>query len=211
MIETYRWPGGEEALLRHGPASSVTLVILPALFEEANRMRRLTVSVMRHLASGGIGTILPDLPGTGESLLDLDQVTLDDWIDAVSVLATEAGGSIAFRGGALLDERFERRWRFAPDSGERLLRDMVRATAWSQAQTVTDIDERARMQPIRLAGNVLHPAMYNALRTRVSVDNARIAPFEGARLWRAAEPGDDPALAQLLANDIASWVTACDG
>src|ERR1700712_5512911 len=96
-------------LLRHGSGSAVPGLVLPALFEEANRMRRFTVSVMRALAQRGIGTILPDLPGTGESLTALTDVSLDDWRDAVRMLASEirvhqgVSLTVAIRGGAILD------------------------------------------------------------------------------------------------------------
>jgi hypothetical protein len=43
------------------------LLIVPALFDEGNRMRRLTVEVMRRLAASGIASVLPDLPGLQES------------------------------------------------------------------------------------------------------------------------------------------------
>ena len=33
----------------------------------------------------------------------------------------------------------------------------------------------------------------------------------GTPLWRRAEPGNDPALAVLLADDIADWIARCAG
>ncbi|MCI1143823.1 hypothetical protein MOP88_18565 [Sphingomonas sp. WKB10] len=33
---------------------------------------------------------------------------------------------------------------------------------------------------------------------------------DAAPLWRRAEPGDNPALAELLADDIAAWIAACE-
>ncbi|MGN6818136.1 MAG: hypothetical protein ACTHJR_05645, partial [Sphingomonas sp.] len=32
---------------------------------------------------------------------------------------------------------------------------------------------------------------------------------EGAPLWRQSEPGDNPALAELIADDIAEWIARC--
>ena len=52
-----------------GPASGPTIMILPSLFEEANRMRRILVEVMRGLVASGLASALPDLPGTNESLV----------------------------------------------------------------------------------------------------------------------------------------------
>jgi hypothetical protein len=209
MIERYTWRGGSEYLLRHGAGSSITFLVLPALFEEANRMRRFTVSVMRNLADQGIGTILPDLPGTGESESALADVSLQDWRDAVSALAANMMGSIAIRGGCLLDETLTNRWRLAPDNGERLLRDMTRATAFSEGISASQIDARARTTPTRLAGNLISPALYTALHNAVPVDGAHVTTVEGPKLWRAAEPGDDPSFARVIADDIAAWTKTC--
>ena len=209
MIETYSWRGGTEFALRCGVGSPVTLLILPALFEEANRMRRLTVSMMRALANEGIGTILPDLPGTGESPASLTQISLDDWHAAASSLATQVSGSVAIRAGALLDGPFAARWRLAPETGARILRDLVRATAFAQGVAADDIDARVRHEPTRLAGTLVGPALYEALAQAVPADVAHVTAVEGPKLWRAAEPGDDPAFARALAQDIALWVKTC--
>ena len=209
MSETYRWRGGTEHVLRHGAGTPVTLLVLPALFEEANRMRRFTVSVMRHLAAQNIGTILPDLPGTGESNIPLCDVKLSDWHEAISTLSAKVTGSVAIRGGALLDSTMKNRWRLAPESGERLLRDMTRATALSAGVPASEIDRQARTMPTRLAGNVINPALYFVLHGAMPVDGAHITTVEGPKLWRAAEPGDDPIFAQLIADDIVVWTKTC--
>ena len=209
MNEIYRWRGGSERLLRHGVGSPTTLLILPALFEEANRMRRFTVSVMRNLADRGIGTILPDLPGAGESEQSFADVTMDDWRAAVSSLTDDIFGSVAIRGGCLMDGTIAHRWRLAPENGERLLRDMVRATAFSMGVSASEIDEQARSAPTRLAGNLLSPALYSALHDAIPVDSAYVTNVEGKKLWRAAEPGDDPEFARLIADDISAWAKSC--
>lgn len=210
MSETYRWRSGTEMLLRHGAGSPITLLVLPALFEEANRMRRFTVSVMRLLAEQQIGTILPDFPGTGESATRLSDVTLRDWHDAVSALSSGISGSIAIRGGALLDGTLKNRWQLAPESGERLLRDMTRATALSESVSASELNKRARTAPTRLAGNIISPALYTALTAAKIAEGAHITSVEGPKLWRAAEPSDDPEFAHLVADEITSWVETCD-
>ena len=209
MKDTYRWRGGTEMLLRQGTGSSITLLVLPALFEEANRMRRFTVTVMRALAERGIGTILPDLPGTGESEVSLSSVTYQDWHNAVSAFAPAVFGSIAFRGGALLDDVFDNRWRLAPETGERILRDMVRATAFSEGKSATDLDQQAQSTTTRLAGNLIGPALYTALSKVVPIDGSQEAVVEGLKLWRAAEPGDDQDFAQQVADNITAWIKTC--
>jgi hypothetical protein len=209
MTETYCWRGGTEMLLRHGAGLPITLLVLPALFEEGNRMRRFTVSVMRTLAARGIGTILPDLPGTGESITDLAAVALQDWHDAVSELVGACSGSIAIRGGALLDAGVPHRWRLAPETGERLLRDMTRATAFSEGVPVSTIDILARAAPTRLAGNLINPELYKSLHEAAPIGGAYVTSVEGQKLWRAAEPGDDPEFVGRVAQDIIGWATAC--
>jgi hypothetical protein len=209
MIETYRWRGGTEMLLRHGAGLPITVLILPALFEEANRMRRFTISVMRNLAQSGISSILPDLPGTGESQIGICDIVLEDWHDAVSALIPGILGSVAIRGGALLDGPIKNRWRLSPESGERLLRDMVRATAFSESIAVNELDQRARIRPQRLAGNLISPGLYTALHDAVPDEGAHVTAIDGPKLWRAAEPGDDPEFASAIANDIAAWIKTC--
>jgi hypothetical protein len=209
MSETYRWRGGTEHMLRHGAGSPVTLLVLPALFEEANRMRRFTVSIMRQLAVQNIGTILPDLPGTGESEMPLSNVNLLDWHEAIAMLSSNALGSVAIRGGALLDGASNNRWRLAPETGERLLRDLTRATALSVGVPASEIDRQARKTPTRLAGNMIDPALYRALHDAALVDGAHTTTVEGPKLWRTAEPGDDPVYAKLVADDIALWTRTC--
>jgi hypothetical protein len=218
-------------LLRHGEGLPVTVLVLPALFEEANRMRRFTVSVMRALAVRGIGSVLPDLPGTGESLTPLANVSLDDWRDAVGALADAIRGAgrgetgrcltLAIRGGAILDGPADFGWRLAPETGERVLRDLVRATALSSGVSATEIDRRARAEATALAGQVISPALYNELLTaplqaanrhtaRLTEDvGLRDSSLLGTRLWRNAEPGDDPDFVATASAAIADWTTQC--
>lgn len=209
MNELYRWRGGCENVLRHGARSPVTLLVLPALFDEANRMRRFTVSVMRLLAASNIGSLLPDLPGTGESETALCDTTVGAWHDAVSAFSGQVFGSIAFRGGALLDGDFNYRWQLAPETGERLIRDLVRATALSSGAAVSDLDSQARSRPTRLAGHLVSPAMYRTLHEATVVRGAHISTAVGPKLWRAPEPTEDATFAQLVADEIATWVKSC--
>ncbi|WP_293881141.1 hypothetical protein [Sphingomonas sp.] len=214
-------------LLRHGIGLPLTVLVLPALFEEANRMRRFTVSLMRALAMRGIGSILPDLPGTGESLRPLSEVSLDDWREVVSTLASNLRQdqgqclTVAIRGGAILDTTADHGWRLVPETGERVLRDMVRATALSSTTTATEIDRRARVEPTLLAGQTLSPALYCQLaaatlsssgrRTARPVEDigTRDEALVGTRLWRNAEPGDDPEFVLACVNSIENWSATC--
>ena len=53
--------------------------MLPAWFDEGNKLRHFTVEVMRRLDGAGIDSFLPDLPGCNESLAPLEQQTLESW------------------------------------------------------------------------------------------------------------------------------------
>jgi hypothetical protein len=214
-------------LLRHGAGSPLILLILPALFEEANRMRRFTVSAMRGLAERGIGTVLPDLPGTGESLVPLADVSFEDWQDAtasvIDLVRAECGQclTVAIRGGALLDGPADHGWRLAPETGERILRDLIRATAVSANVSATEIDRRARAEATALAGQVLSVEMYTELSAaalskanrhtvRLTEDiGLRDGSLSGTRLWRTAEPGEDPAFVAATVAAISDWSARC--
>lgn len=201
---------GREAVLSFGEDLPVTIAVLPALFEEANRMRRFTVSVMRSLADKDVGTALHDFPGTGESETALRDVSFADWQRFATELAELYPASIAFRGGCLLDAPFKHRWQLAPESGERLLRDMIRATAFSAGVTAAELDAQASAEAIRLAGNMFNPRLYAGLQAATPAPDASASAIEGPKLWRFAEPGDDPAYAAAIAGEIADWVKSCD-
>lgn len=206
MIDHYDWPGGREAMLRFGPADGPVVVVAMPLFEEANRTRAFVVTVLRALAARGIGSALPDLPGTGESLVPTSEATLADMREAFA--AVPGGYTLALRSGALLDagER-EGRWHLAPQTGAELLRELERIR---QAGSGEDF-----------GGNIVSAALLAELataepapaRTVRLADDPREADLKlpGAPQWRRAEPGNDPTLAALLADDIAAWVRQCEG
>ena len=123
-----------EHQLRIDPAGAprATILIVPPLFDEANRMRRTLALAMRALAAEGFAAILPDLPGQNESLVALADVDLECWQDALAAVAKNIDGPIivaSVRGCALIDHRVRAAawWRLAPVGGASLLRTMMRA------------------------------------------------------------------------------------
>lgn len=194
--------------LRFGENFEPQVIVIEPLFEEANRCRKLVATVMRGLAARGIGSALTDLPGTGESATGIGDVKLDDWHRAVA--AYQPRLIVSFRGGALLDKAASNGiWRFAPETGARLVRDLQRASLASANGTL-------------YAGHALNdtfladlgsasPAASGIVRTvRLASDNLDAdLKLEGAPLWRRAEPGEDPALAAALIDDIADWASRC--
>ena len=211
MIADYAWRGGREAMLRLGPTTGRPLVIVPPLFEEANRMRRLLVEVMRALAAHDIATLLPDLPGMGDSCVATRDARIDDWRDAMKGVAATLPtpiATIAVRGGCLLDAIGVERWRLAPVAGASLLRDMVRATALTAGTRPAELTAAARTTATRLAGNLIDPSLYVALDAAEVEGDAHVAQLAG-RPWRRAEPGDDPAFVTAMVDDVVTWTKMC--
>ncbi|MEI9852522.1 MAG: hypothetical protein WDN24_18500 [Sphingomonas sp.] len=225
MISRYDWAGGREAMLRFGPAEGPVVVAALPLFEEANRTRAFVVTILRALARRGIAGALPDLPGTGESLLPTRAATLADWraayAAAVASLAAPAYG-LAIRGGALVDGEaaLSGRWHLVPAAGDAQLRELLRARSVADPQAAP-VDPDAEGPAVELAGNLVSRTLLRELeaakplpaRTIRFETDARPADLKlpGSPLWRRAEPGNDAGLAALLADDIAAWVRACEG
>jgi len=213
LIDHYDWAGGREAMLRFGPDTGPVVVAALPLFEEANRTRAFVVTILRELAARGVAGALPDLPGQGESLAPTDAVRLGDLRDAYAAATRHAGipaYSLGVRSGALLDVTAAPagRWHLAPSTGADLMRELARLR---QAGGGGDY-----------AGNHVSPALLGELPTAGVAAQSRTIRLEndaraadhyvpGAPLWRRAEPDNDPALAAMLADDIADWVRTCEG
>jgi hypothetical protein len=204
---------GEPAFLRYGVKYSLQIVIFEPLFEESNRCRRLIVSIARLLEAKNIGSVIPFLPGTGESLTPISEVRLNDWRSAAKTAIESIDPTViaSFRGGSLLDTCGEARghWRFSPETGARIVRDLRRT-------------QLAGGDSSLFAGHALSEEFLEEL-TSCSPENTphlRVVSLEtdamtadvklpGAPLWRRAEPGDDPQLATALAKDLVDWTMQC--
>lgn len=212
MNERYAWAGGSELLhLTPGTNGGSVIAALPPL-EEANRTRALLVTILRSLSSRGFTVALPDLPGQGESLSPLDNATLRDWRDAFAAAAAalpQPVHSVAIRAGALVDgtAAVASRWYLSPQGGDALLREFARQT--DDADRIAG-NRVSRALLAALAG--AQPATAGPLRTVRLASETQPADrsVAGAPLWRRAEPDNDPALALLLADDIADWIASCE-
>lgn len=228
MSDTYDWAGGREAMLRFGPAAGPVVVLALPLFEEANRTRTFAVGLLRRLADRGIAGVLPDLPGQNESPVATEHAMLAGWRAAFAAAAAATGRrvhSVTIRGGSLIDHdaRVVSRWQFAPAKGEALIRELIR-TAQAAGEPV-EIDLNAWSDeggPVTIAGNLISRPLLRDLNAADCVRDGLVRvvrldtdpavadrKVEGAPLWRRSEPGDDPALAQCLAEDIAGWIDRC--
>ena len=214
--------------LRIEPAGTpgATILIVPPLFEEANRTRRTLVLAMRALAAEGFAAVLPDLPGQNESLVPLERVDLVGWQDAVAQIAATIEGPViiaSVRGGALVDHQAEAEawWRLAPIGGASLLRTLMRARVSADreagvASSLDSLQEEAKNASLLLAGNRLSSAMI----AQLGVSEAQaVAPLRsvglgadgiaGTPLWLRAEPDEDAAMAAAIAADISIWSKTC--
>jgi hypothetical protein len=194
------------------------LLVLPAWFDEANKLRRQTVEVMRRLDLSGIDSVLPDLPGCNESETPLETQTLDDWRAAATAAAGHFRAShvLAIRAGAMLAPAGTPGWAYAPVEGKRILRSMLRARTIAareagKTERSEDLTERAREDGIELGGWPIGATMFRALETAGPSDGLieiEQAALGGAGLWLRAEPDEDPEQADALAALVAIGITS---
>jgi hypothetical protein len=212
------WPspsGGEEYALAFDRSRQHRLLVIPALFDEANKTRHLLAEVMRRLDGAGIDGFLPDLPGCNESLALLETLALESWRQAAQAAATHFAAThlLTVRAGALLAPSGLPGWRYAPIDGPGALRSLLRARTLASreagsTETIDSLSELARSEGIELAGYRLGPAMFRDLEAAELPDAGMAREIDqgtvgGGRLWLRAEPGYDEAQADALAAIIA--------
>lgn len=211
MIADWPCPGGstEYALALHRGRASC-LLVLPALFDEAGKLRHFTVETMRLLDAAGIDCVLPDLPGCNESLQPLERQTLAGWSAAAEAAAAHFGANrvLAIRGGALVATGLPG-LALAPAPGASLLRGLVRARLLASAEaglneTREGLMAQARTGGIELAGHAIGAAMLRELEQAEPAPLDAIAPaaLGGPPLWLRAEPAHDPLQAEALARIV---------
>ncbi|CDO36679.1 hypothetical protein [Novosphingobium sp. KN65.2] len=215
------WPcplpaGGfvDEHALSFDRSRKTRLLIVPALFDEGNKLRRLTVETMRRLDSAGIDCILPDLPGCNESLQQLDRQVPTAWRSAMDAAAKQfrATHVLGIRGGCMFTPDGLPTWHYAPVKAASILRQMLRARILAsreagREESREDLAKRAREQGIELAGYPLSPEFWREFEPTIATDTARVieqAEIGGSGLWLRAEPGEDPDQADALAA-ILTW------
>jgi len=200
----------EELLVGFDRGRAVRVLVLPAWFDEANKLRRFTVEVMRRLDAAGIDSLLPDLPGCNESLEPLEKQTLARW-RAVAHAAGEGLGAthvLAIRAGAILAPEGLPGWHYAPQSGAKLLRAMIRARTIAareagKFETYEALAALGRTEGLVLGGWHLGAAMVEALESAeptLAPGQSEIAQsaLGGPGLWLRAEPDEDAAQADAL-------------
>lgn len=216
-------PGGgiaQEYALTFDRERSARLLVVPALFDEANKLRRLTAEVVRRLDGAGIDSFLPDYPGCNESLQPLDTQTCDDWRDAMAAAARHFGAThvLGIRGGCLFTPSSIPCWHYAPVKAASIMRQMVRARILAtreagREETREDLMELASVQGIELAGHRLgaeFAAEFEKLEPAACENVTEIGQdlVGGSGLWLRAEPGDSAGQADALAAALAMGIGA---
>jgi len=191
------------------------VLIVPALFDEANRTRRFLIEAMRRLDALGIDSFLIDLPGCNESLQRFAAQSLGAWRDAVerAVRHFRSTHVLSVRGGALLVPGDLPGWRLEPVRGPALLRQLIRARVIAareegREERSEELLEAGRMNGIELAGYPCCAGLVAGLesaelpQTEIQVD-IRQGQLGGSALWLRSEPSEDPAQSAALAAILA--------
>ncbi|MEM1050727.1 MAG: hypothetical protein AAGI28_01395 [Pseudomonadota bacterium] len=208
----------DELLISFDRGRKHRLLILPALFDEANKLRRFTMQTIRALDASGVECFLPDLPGCNDSLQPLEQQTLEGWRSVVIAAAEvfQITHVLGIRGGALLSPKDLPAWYYAPQSGAKLLRGMLRARMIASRELGLEETSEQLLKVGREAGLMLAGWPIGATMLR-ELEHAK--PFKidqqktisqkdigGAGLWLRAEPGEDDAGSESLATIISGGI-----
>ena len=220
MIATWHAPlfdgsTSEELVLSFNEDRERRVLVVPALFDEANKMRRFTVQVMRALDRAGLDSFLPDLPGQNESLVPLTAQTLEGWREklAEAVRAFEATEVLTVRAGAALAPSTLPTTLYAPHEPAKQVRSMLRAQVIAsreagREETTEALIETGLADGLTLAGWSFSPAMFRELTETSIAQSEHYKPIEqkmlgGRGLWLRAEPDEDVEQAEALALLIA--------
>lgn len=211
-----------ELALIAGTGDRRRVLIVPALFEEASKLRRFTVETMRRLEAAGIAAVLPDLPGTNESLQPLEAQTPASWRAALAAAAAhfDATHVLAMRGGALVAPAGLPGWLLAPVKGASVLRQMLRARILARREagieeTQEGLLAQGRVHGLELAGYRLGASFLADFATLEADPAGRMVVtadlLDGPGLWLRAEPGESASQADALASIVAvgmAWEAA---
>lgn len=220
MISTWQPPHadkgqGEELLVSFDEGHARRVLILPAWFDEANKLRRFTLQLMRALGERGVDSFLPDLPGCNESLAPLEGQTLGGWREVAEAAAAEVRAThvLAIRAGALIAPQSLPGWHYAPQTGPKLLRGMLRARSIAvreagREENAEALMDAGRREGLVLAGWPIGAEMLRELETAEPLANPQHAiiaqkELRGGGLWLRAEPDEAPDQSVALATIVA--------
>lgn len=205
---------GEEMALRFDEDRPRRLLMIPPLFDEANKFRHQLVEIMRRFDANGVDCFLPDLLGCNESTAPLADQSIAGWRAAAIAAAAYFGATHVFAvrsGGWLVPDTLPG-WIYALVKPRQVLRGMLRAR--SLAAREAGVDESSenllacgRQEGLTLAGWDLGATLIRELDEGEFVPPANAVTIEqgevgGKPLWLRAENDHDPAQADALVGII---------
>jgi hypothetical protein len=201
----------EEFALAYDRGRRHRLLVLPALFDEGNKLRHLTVDVVRKLDKARIDCFLPDYPGLNESSVPLASQTLETWRKAIDSYCRQFRPThvLAIRAGAALAPEGLSGWAYSPIGGSNALRALLRARIIGSREagieeTSQGLLEIGRKDGLDLAGYEISPGMIRELEHATLPEESKLQTISqpavgGAGLWLRAEPDFIPDQAEALA------------
>ncbi len=203
-----------------------TIILVPPIFDEANKVRRTLLITLRALAQHGFAVALPDLPGQNDSLVETSSVDISHWRQSLRDFSKTIDGDIAtasWRGGSLIDDAAPAiaHWRMSPVCGSTLLKSLLRGKLASlkeagRSMTMAQLRAEALSNGAELAGHRLSSSMIAQLENAIPSEPHHLRVVEpqspgigGSALWLRSEPTEDAQMAQAMANDISAWVQSC--
>lgn len=222
LIASYTAPGGNapEYAFAFDRKRDRRVLIVPPLFDELNKLRRLLVGVMRRLDGADIDSFLIDLPGTNESTAPLERQDGESWHRAATHAAEYFGAThvLGVRGGSLFAPAHLPGWLYAPIGGPAILNKLARsrtvaAREAGREEIVAELLELGAREGIELAGYRIGAKMIADLSHRRVPERPKLGTIDqeaigGGGLWLRAEPGDAPQQADALAAFVAMGLTA---
>jgi hypothetical protein len=206
---------GEEMALAFGRQRPSRVLVIPPLFDEANRFRHQILEIMIRLDDRDIDAICPDLPGCNESLAPHADQTLAGWCNAAAAAAEHFGAThvLAIRSGCWLAPEHLPGWLYAPAKPQQVLRAMLRARTIAareagRQETADRLLESGQQAGLVLGGWGLGPQLVAELASTTFVPNELSIVVEheelgGKPLWLRAENDSDPEQAEALAALVA--------
>ena len=207
----------DEMLLGFDRKRDHRLLVLMPLFDEAGKMRRQIVEMMRVLDQSGVDCFCPDLPGCNESLAPRSEQTLPGWRNAAASAAAhvQATHVLGVRSGCLVAPGDLPGWAYEPVKPRSVLSRLARAeqiSAHEANETVTanELIARGCENGVTLAGWSLGADLVKELAANELASSPHHLPITqeevgGRPLWLRAEPGFDPA----QANAVAAIIVEC--
>ena len=196
------------------------LLIIPPLFDEANKFRHQIYEIIHRLDDKGIDCFCPDLPGCNESLADHSRQTLVSWTRSAQLVSDHVRATHVFsvRSGCWLLPNNLPGWIYAPTRPQSVLRSLLRARIIAarevqKEETSEDLLTMARSDGIELAGWHFGADLIREMEEAEIVygnDHRTIEHSQvgGTPLWLRAENDEDLEQAAILANTVEAGIFA---